>query len=108
MITRDKAKACVAKFSGTRGYPQADEAKTALIDAFATCATEQHAERVRDDLLAESRYCPSPAEIYQVIRAVAPEKQPLDCQACDSTGWRPVVKNGVSAVERCDHRRVEA
>ncbi len=110
MIPRPLARQLVARFSGKLGYPQTNEGRAALIDAFEKApGNATQAADVADDLQVDTKYCPDVSEVWRAARALKEPKQ-IGCDDCDGTGWRYVESsphNGhaYTAVEPCHCRR---
>jgi hypothetical protein len=112
MIPRPLARSLVARLSGKLGYPQTNEGRKALIDAFQNAAdSPTQAADVADDLQVETKYCPDVSEVWRAARALKSEKK-IGCEDCDGTGWKQVDWDPINltskGVQRCHCRKAAA
>lgn len=97
----------MAHFSG---FPETPEAIRDYISAIAVCGTQEGVNRLMDEITAtEWEWCPTAARVRslaweQVERERGPQQN--DCAICDGTGWRQVIRGGLSGVTECACRKV--
>lgn len=107
MIDRKRAKDCVQRWAGQRGFPRERLAAVALVDTLQSVAVSAaHAAAIAEDLMVETVFCPTPHEIRQCAVAIKDQySRPVaTCNDCRGTGWREVKVRGYDAVERCGCR----
>lgn len=86
MIDEIAAGAILGRLCGLRGFPREKLAQRELRSALQTASSEQIAEAVVTDWLAESNDAPRPAELRRLIsdRSMTRKQR---CGACGGSGW---------------------
>lgn len=103
MISLEEAIKIANSFAHWRGFPDPRDQPAdaeAFTKAWQRCANLDHAKAVADEIRRSLKWCPAPKEIDEAADRVRPERQEIECEACDGTG---VVYVGPNMVARCRH-----
>jgi hypothetical protein len=89
MVSKEFAKKQISRLSRLHNFPREKEEeplRSDLIDALMDCASDDQAQSIVEDWLAEAEDSPTLSQLRAAIRARQAPKD-IGCQACNGTGF---------------------
>jgi hypothetical protein len=109
MISKNEAQRHVMRMSGLRDFPEHVEAIEELVDAVMRASgNSEHGKRIADSICQNSKFCPTPADIYEIAVHTHQDDDPREwrCAVCDGTSWETVYELHTWAGEKKTVERI--